>query len=142
MTRDITAVLIDKLGRIAPEIDATGLDWDADLHEELDIDSMDFVNLVTALGERLQIDIPEIGYPNPRHIRPCGRLLGAEARYGRVGRGHRRGQKHALGAFRRSGVSGARRRRTPVASKMALAMAAATGRIELSPAPPAAVRGG
>ena len=65
MTRDdITAVLIDELGRIAPEIDATGLDPDADLREEFDIDSMDFLNLVTALGERLQIDIPEIDYPN------------------------------------------------------------------------------
>ncbi len=65
MTRDdITAVLINELGRIAPEIDATGLDPDADLREEFDIDSMDFLNLVTALGERLQIDIPEIAYLN------------------------------------------------------------------------------
>jgi acyl carrier protein len=65
MTRnDIATVLIDELGRIAPEIDATGLDPDADLREELDIDSIDFLNLVTALGERLQIDIPEIDYPN------------------------------------------------------------------------------
>jgi len=65
MTRDdITAVLIDELGRIAPEADAMSLDPDADLREELDIDSMDFLNLVTALGERLQMDIPEIDYPN------------------------------------------------------------------------------
>ena len=64
MTRDdMTAALIDELGRIAPEIDATGLDPHADLREELDIDSMDFLNLVTALGERLQIDIPETDYP-------------------------------------------------------------------------------
>jgi acyl carrier protein len=61
---DVTAVLIDELGRIAPEIDATGLDPGADLREELDIDSMDVLNLVTALGERLQIDIPEVDYPN------------------------------------------------------------------------------
>ena len=64
MTRnDITAVLIDELGRIAPEIDASRLDPNAELREELDIDSMDFLNLVTALGERLEIDIPEIDYP-------------------------------------------------------------------------------
>jgi acyl carrier protein len=61
---DIIAVLIDELGRIAPETDATGLDPDADLREALDIDSMDFLNLVTALGERLRIDIPEVDYPN------------------------------------------------------------------------------
>ena len=64
MTRnDITAVLIDELGRIAPEIDASRLDPNAELREELDIDSMDFLNLVTALSERLKLDIPEIDYP-------------------------------------------------------------------------------
>ena len=39
MTRDdITAVLIDELGRIAPEIDASRLDPSAELREELDIE--------------------------------------------------------------------------------------------------------
>jgi acyl carrier protein len=60
---DITAVLIDELGRIAPETDASELDPEADLREALDIDSMDFLNLVTALGQRLEIDIPEVDYP-------------------------------------------------------------------------------
>jgi acyl carrier protein len=60
---DITAVLIDELGRIAPETDASRLDPKAELREELDIDSMDFINLITALSERLKIDIPEIDYP-------------------------------------------------------------------------------
>ena len=64
MTRDnIIAVLIEELGRIAPEIDASKLDPNAELREELDIDSMDFLNLVTALAERLMIDIPETDYP-------------------------------------------------------------------------------
>lgn len=64
MTRnDITAVLIDELGRIAPEIDSSRLDPNGELREELDIDSMDFLNLVTALSERLKLDIPEIDYP-------------------------------------------------------------------------------
>jgi acyl carrier protein len=60
---DITAVLIDELGRIAPETDASQLDPDAELREALDIDSMDFLNLVTALSERLKLNIPEIDYP-------------------------------------------------------------------------------
>ena len=62
-TDDISAVLIEELGRIAPETDASQLDPNAELREELDIDSMDFLNLVTALSERLKIDIPEIDYP-------------------------------------------------------------------------------
>jgi acyl carrier protein len=70
MTRDdITAVLVDELGRIAPEIDATGLDADADLREELDIDSMDFLNLVTGVGQRFKIDIPETDYLNLTTLR-------------------------------------------------------------------------
>jgi acyl carrier protein len=65
MTRDdITAVLIDELGLIAPETDPNRLDPNAELREELDIDSIDFLNLVTALTERLAIDIPEVDYPN------------------------------------------------------------------------------
>jgi len=61
-TDDISAVLIEALGRIAPETDASQLGPNAELREELDIDSMDFLNLVTALSERLKIDIPETDY--------------------------------------------------------------------------------
>ena len=65
MTRcEITASLIEELGKIAPESDASRLDLDADLREELDIDSMDFLNLVTTLSDRLSIEIPEIDYPS------------------------------------------------------------------------------
>jgi hypothetical protein len=72
---DITAVLIDELGRIAPEIDARGLDPDADLHGEFDIDSMDFLNLVTALGGAAPYRYSRDRLSEPRHIRPRGRLL-------------------------------------------------------------------
>ena len=39
------------------------LDPSADLREALDIDSMDFLNFVTALHHRLGINIPELDYP-------------------------------------------------------------------------------
>jgi len=61
---EVIAIVIDELGRIAPEIDAKQLDPDAELREECDIDSMDFLNLVTALSERLKIEIPETDYPS------------------------------------------------------------------------------
>jgi len=64
MTRDeIRTIILDKLGRIAPEADLVQLDPDADLREDLDLDSMDFLNFVTALHERLKLDIPEADYP-------------------------------------------------------------------------------
>lgn len=63
MTRDeIMAVVADELEKIAPEIDIDLIDKSGDLREEFDIDSMDFLTLVTALHERLGIDIPEADY--------------------------------------------------------------------------------
>ena len=63
MTKDeIKAVLLEELGKIAPEIDAADVDGAGDLREEFDIDSMDFLNLLTALHERLGIAIAENDY--------------------------------------------------------------------------------
>ena len=56
---DIRAVLRDELGRIAPEIDFDGLDPSMDLREQADLDSMDLLNLLTALHQRLGVNIPE-----------------------------------------------------------------------------------
>ena len=61
--KDIRAVLLEELGNIAPDIDIQAVDPGADLREALDIDSMDFLNFVTAIHHRLGIDIPEIDYP-------------------------------------------------------------------------------
>lgn len=63
MTRDeIAAIVADELEQIAPEVDIDLVDRSGDLREEFDIDSMDFLTLVTALHERLGIDIPEADY--------------------------------------------------------------------------------
>ncbi len=60
---DLREVLEQELGNIAPEADFKALDPSADLREALDIDSMDFLNFVTAVHRRLGIDIPEADYP-------------------------------------------------------------------------------
>ena len=60
---DISAVLRKELRNIAPEIDMNSVDPSADLREALDIDSMDFLNFITAIHQRLSVNIPEIDYP-------------------------------------------------------------------------------
>ena len=60
---DVAVVLREELGNIAPEIDLKTIDAGADLREALDINSMDFLNFVTAIHHRLGVDIPEIDYP-------------------------------------------------------------------------------
>jgi acyl carrier protein len=60
---DIKKVIEEELGNIAPEADLTTVDPKADLREALDVDSMDFLNFITAIHQRLGIDIPELDYP-------------------------------------------------------------------------------
>jgi acyl carrier protein len=50
------------LATIAPEVDLEALDARAPLRDQVDLDSMDFLNLIVGLHERLQIDIPESDY--------------------------------------------------------------------------------
>jgi len=64
MTSDeITTVVVDVLKRIAPETDPASLQAGVSFRDQLDLDSMDFLNFVVALHERLGIDIPEVDYP-------------------------------------------------------------------------------
>ena len=51
-----------ELHRIAPDIEIEDIDRDEELREEFDIDSLDFLNLVTALGKALNAPMPEADY--------------------------------------------------------------------------------
>jgi acyl carrier protein len=60
MTDDeLRQAFLDVLCEIAPEVDPAAVPADKDLREELDLDSMDFLNVLVALHERLGIEIPE-----------------------------------------------------------------------------------
>jgi acyl carrier protein len=56
-------LIIDVLAGIAPEADFAALAGKVGLRDELDLDSMDFLNFVAALHERAKVDIPEADYP-------------------------------------------------------------------------------
>jgi acyl carrier protein len=64
MTADeIKATILRVIGEIAPEVDAARIDPDVSLREQLDLDSMDILNVMIGLHEALQVDIPETDYP-------------------------------------------------------------------------------
>lgn len=59
-----TSVQQDDDGEVAaPEVKLDEADPEAPLQEATDLDSMDFLNLVTALHEETGIDVPERDYP-------------------------------------------------------------------------------
>lgn len=64
MTQDeIRAAYLEELTRVAPDIDAATVGETDHLQDDLELDSMDVLNLVAALHERLGVDIPEPDYP-------------------------------------------------------------------------------
>ena len=63
MNRDeIQDGIAAELRRIAPEADLAGVDPSEDLREALELDSMDFLNLLIALERRTGISVPERDY--------------------------------------------------------------------------------
>jgi acyl carrier protein len=53
------ALVLEELHKIAPDVDTAALDPSADLREAADIDSMDFLNLLMAIGKRTGVEIPD-----------------------------------------------------------------------------------
>jgi acyl carrier protein len=60
---EIHAAILDALADIAPEVDPASLRNDLDLRQQVDLDSMDMLNLVVGVHERTGVDIPEAEYP-------------------------------------------------------------------------------
>jgi acyl carrier protein len=60
---DARALLARLLHGVAPEIDLDEIDPAEPLQESAELDSMDFLNLVTALYDETGIDVPERDYP-------------------------------------------------------------------------------
>jgi acyl carrier protein len=74
---DAMAIVIDSIGAVAPDVEPelASLDRSADLFEELQLDSMDHLNVMTALAERTGVEIPEREYHGLRSLDSLSRYL-------------------------------------------------------------------
>jgi acyl carrier protein len=76
MTEDqLKDLVLRKLGQIAPEADLENLDPHKAFRDQFDFDSVDCLNLSLALGEELNITIPESDYPKLTSLDGCVRYL-------------------------------------------------------------------
>lgn len=75
MTGDLKAIILETLGEVAPEIDISAVDPAIELREQFDLDSMDMLNFVIGLHERLGVDIPEADYPQLATLEGAVRYL-------------------------------------------------------------------
>jgi acyl carrier protein len=60
--KNVEDLLKDALAGVAPEGDLDRLEPDAPLREQLELDSMDFLNFVIAVHRQLGVEIPEADY--------------------------------------------------------------------------------
>ena len=77
-TEQLKTVVLATLGDVAPELDAATLDPKRDLRDQLDLDSMDFLNFVVGLHKALGVDIPEADYRKLGTLDACVAYLAAK----------------------------------------------------------------
>ena len=59
---ELKDLILEELSNIAPEIEDEEVPDDEDMREALELDSMDFLNLIIAVSKRTQIAVPEADY--------------------------------------------------------------------------------
>jgi acyl carrier protein len=72
---ELKSQVLTILGGIAPEADLSHLAPGKSLRDQIDIDSMDFLNFIIALHQQLHVDIPEADYPQLATLDGCLRYL-------------------------------------------------------------------
>jgi acyl carrier protein len=60
---EIKQVVLRALNNIAPEADLASLDPAKDLRDQMDIDSVDFLNFVIEIHKELGVEIPDADVP-------------------------------------------------------------------------------
>lgn len=73
--REAREVVLEALRQIAPEVSPEEIDPRIPFQEQIDIDSMDFLNLIIALQERTGVEIPERDYPTMDSLGACTSYL-------------------------------------------------------------------
>ena len=68
---DVRQIVIDIIADIAPDEDVTNLDDKKSLREQLDLDSMDFLEIGMELRKRHKIEVPQEDYPKLASLESC-----------------------------------------------------------------------
>ncbi|HVP05348.1 MAG TPA: phosphopantetheine-binding protein [Dehalococcoidia bacterium] len=80
MTNDeLESTLRRILADITADSDALTIDAGERIRDQLDLDSMDFLNFLIAVDEELHVDIPEADYPKLRTLDDIVAYLAAKS---------------------------------------------------------------
>lgn len=72
MTREeIAQAIIDIIREIVPDEDCAGLDPDEQLRDQVELDSMDFLDIVMELRKKYGVEVPESEYSHLSTLNSC-----------------------------------------------------------------------
>ncbi|HET7005956.1 MAG TPA: acyl carrier protein [Candidatus Binatia bacterium] len=72
---EIREVVREALSNVAPEVDFNAIDAGKDLRDQIDIDSVDFLNFVIGLHKQLNIEIPDADVAKLTTLNGCVNYL-------------------------------------------------------------------
>ncbi len=73
---EIKKIVLDIVADIAPDEDLSNVKPEIRLREQLNLDSMDFLDIVMELRKKHGIEVPEIDYPQLASLDSCAAYLG------------------------------------------------------------------
>jgi acyl carrier protein len=76
---EIKQAVRDALSNVAPEVDFDSIDPAKDLRDQIDIDSVDFLNFVIGLHKELNIEIPDADVTKLSTLNGCVNYLTARS---------------------------------------------------------------
>ena len=76
MTKEETKqVVLDIIADVAPDEDISNVKSDVRLRDQLELDSIDFLDIVMELRKRHNIEVPEADYPHLASLDYCADYL-------------------------------------------------------------------
>ena len=73
--KDVREAVISILGDIAPDEDVSSINDQDSLREQIDLDSMDFLDIVMELRKQYSIEVPEEDYSRLASLDSCAEYL-------------------------------------------------------------------
>lgn len=68
---EIKRVVQEALSNVAPEADLSAIDPAKDWRDQIDVDSVDFLNFVIGVHKTINIDIPDADFPKLTTVNGC-----------------------------------------------------------------------
>lgn len=69
--KQVKSIILNIISVVAPDADLSSVKGDVGLRDQLDLDSMDFLDIVMELRKRYKVEVPKEEYPQLATLDGC-----------------------------------------------------------------------